>query len=108
MDLISKVDKFMSYGDLNPEATEALVEHLSYASKDEVKKMLDYVIRKYSIEFPFWLLLLSYRLAILQDESDPEFLQVAANNIATYGGPDFDHIANKYQKRAKEIKDESK
>lgn len=104
MNLIERADKMMGYSYLDQSSMEAYIESLCFASKSEIVKLLEHVDERYEMQFPFWARLLAFRFALLQSPDDPELLEWAGAMLRTYGGPDYDDIANDYLQKADEIK----
>lgn len=103
MSLLEKIDEYQRNSDLNPFALRDLMEEICVADSKDLQSMITYAVDKYGMEVYFWIILLSYRLAILQNPNDVELLQSARQYVQISGGPDFDYIANEYLERAKNI-----
>jgi hypothetical protein len=104
MSLIEKIDEYQENSNLNPFALRDLMEDLCIAESKDLQSMATYAVDKYGMEVYFWIILLTYRLAILQSPNDAELLESAGQYIQISGGPDFDYIANEYLERSQKIR----
>ena len=89
MTLIESTDKMMELPNLDSERASRFIELLAQSDRQDIMALLDHILEKYYIEFPFWARLLAYRLAYLQDINDKHFRERFGKMLLTFGGPEY-------------------
>ncbi|MGC4747619.1 hypothetical protein ACLQ28_18480 [Micromonospora sp. DT201] len=75
------------------------LEAVTFASADEIVRMLETVLDEDYAGLPIWARNLAYRLACLQRPEDSALLREASADLFNHG-PDWDRIAEELRKQA--------
>jgi hypothetical protein len=81
------------------EAMRTFVERVTFATADDIRRMLRDVLADDWMALPPWARNLSYRLACLQEPGDLELLREAAADLYSFG-PDWDEHAQRLRDMA--------
>lgn len=81
------------------EAEYRLVEELTFSSPAAILEFLETALGRDVLTLPVWIRNLAYRLACLQDPTNPALLRRAAADLR-FVGPDWSPIADELMRRA--------